>query len=159
MPLEGHNDGLEGIGPPLSEFTSGFPAGPPDGGLSMSENTATGLAQLDCRLGSLMVAAQGGDRLAYRQLLAAVAARVMDACRQDVRTQEWGAAEVAALACGILQAVHTARATFDPRSSFEAWLSAIISTRLAASTRQHRAVAQAATSGIAKPWYRRLFAA
>jgi DNA-directed RNA polymerase specialized sigma24 family protein len=107
-------------------------------------------------LGILMVAAQGGDRLAYRQLLAVVAMRAMEACMKDRWAQAIEAAERDVFACSVLQTVHTTMATFDPKHSFDAWLCAIISTRLTQSRRRNSAAQRVTDAHIARTWYQGL---
>ncbi len=79
----------------------------------------------DARRSTLMAAAQAGDRLAYETLLRdcvsfieSIARRqgVPPDCTDDV-VQE------------VLLTVHHARATYDPRRSFEAWLRVIAERR------------------------------
>jgi hypothetical protein len=127
------------------------------GGLPISSRVLGRPVLSDSTLGSLMMAAQDGDRLAYRQLLAAVAVRAVQACSQDGSAKALQAAERDAFACSVLQTVHTAMATFDPGHSFDDWLSAIIATRLAQSRTGHRAMLRTTGAHIARTWYRRVF--
>jgi RNA polymerase sigma factor (sigma-70 family) len=81
--------------------------------------------EADARRSALMAAAQAGDRAAYETLLrdcvsfiAAVARRQgVPPDRADDLVQE------------VLLTVHRARATYDPRRSFDAWLRVIIERR------------------------------
>jgi RNA polymerase sigma-70 factor (ECF subfamily) len=114
----------------------------------MAMNVSARTVRADGTLGSLMVAAQAGDRLAYRQLLSTVAMRAREACTQNVRTRELGPAGVQAIVDSVLLGVHAARATFDPAHSFDVWLAAMISAQLAQSARRHRAVAREPGGGL-----------
>lgn len=81
--------------------------------------------QSDARRSALMAAAQAGDRMAYETLLrdcvpfiAALARRRgVPPDRTDDVVQD------------VLLTVHRARATYDPRRSFEAWLRVIVERR------------------------------
>ncbi len=81
--------------------------------------------QSDSRRSALMAAAQAGDRVAYETLLrdcvpfiAGIARRKgVPSDRTDDVVQE------------VLLTVHHARATYDPRRSFEAWLRVITERR------------------------------
>lgn len=72
-----------------------------------------------------MAAAQAGDRVAYETLLRGCASFIVSvARRQGVppdRTDD--------VVQDVLLTVHRARATYDPRRSFEAWLRVIIERR------------------------------
>ena len=80
---------------------------------------------LDARLGRLMAASQGGDKLAYAELLRA--------CEPFVRrvARRAGAAEdrLDDVLQDTLLTLHHARQTFDPARSFCAWLSVIAQRR------------------------------
>jgi hypothetical protein len=103
-----------------------------------------------------MVTAQAGDSQAYRQLLAIIVIRSMEACAPAISRQELDAADVDEFVGRVLQMVHAALATFDPRHSIDIWLLAIISVQLEQSKRQHRAGLQATGARAIASWYRRL---
>jgi RNA polymerase sigma factor (sigma-70 family) len=79
----------------------------------------------DARRSALMAAAQAGDRAAYETLLRDCVAFIAGlARRQGVppdRTDD--------VVQEVLLTVHRARATYDPRRSFEAWLRVIVERR------------------------------
>jgi hypothetical protein len=112
----------------------------------------------DRSLAGLMVAAQGGDKLSYRQLLATVALRSMDAYKQHIFVHESRVDDRDAFICNVLHTVHAMLATYDPRYSFDDWLSAIISAQMTQSSRQCRAVMQAASGDVQKTRFSRLLA-
>jgi hypothetical protein len=105
-----------------------------------------------------MVAAQDGDSLAYRRLLAEVAMRAMEAYVLDGAAQQLAAGDRDAFACRVLHTVHAALSTFDPNQSFDVWLGAIISTHLARSQRRRGTILREARTRVATAWYRRLLA-
>ena len=76
----------------------------------------------DARRSALMAAAQTGDRVAYESLLRhCVSFIVSIARRQGVppdRTDD--------VVQEVLLTIHRARATYDPRRSFDAWLRVIV---------------------------------
>jgi len=88
----------------------------------------------DARRSALMAAAQAGDRVAYETLLRdCVSFIVSIARRQGVpsdRTDD--------VVQEVLLTVHRARATYDPRRSFEAWLRVIAERRAIDLLRQLR---------------------
>ena len=96
-----------------------------------ADNARTGS---DARRAALMAAAQAGDRVAYETLLrdcvpfiVGIARRQgVPADRTDDVVQE------------ALLTVHRARATYDPRRSFEAWLRVIVQRRAVDVLRQLR---------------------
>jgi DNA-directed RNA polymerase specialized sigma24 family protein len=87
-----------------------------------AENRQT---ESDARRSALMAAAQTGDRVAYETLLRdCVSFIVSVARRQGVpsdRTDD--------VVQEVLLTVHRARATYDPRRSFNAWLGVIVERR------------------------------
>jgi RNA polymerase sigma factor (sigma-70 family) len=91
-------------------------------------------AETDARRSALMAAAQMGDRVAYETLLRdCVSFIVSVARRQGVpsdRTDD--------VVQEVLLTVHRARATYDPRRSFNAWLGVIVERRAIDILRQMR---------------------
>jgi RNA polymerase sigma-70 factor (ECF subfamily) len=86
-------------------------------------------------LGSLMRAAQAGDRRAYSMLLCAL----LPAVRQAVR-HRFGflqPQDIDDLVQDILLSVHVARATYDPARPLLPWLMAIARNRMADSARRY----------------------
>ena len=90
--------------------------------MKRAENRQT---ESDARRSALMAAAQTGDRVAYETLLRdCVSFIVSVARRQGVpsdRTDD--------VVQEVLLTVHRARATYDPRRSFNAWLGVIVERR------------------------------
>ncbi|HML07450.1 MAG TPA: RNA polymerase sigma factor [Xanthobacteraceae bacterium] len=88
----------------------------------------------DARRSALMAAAQTGDRLAYETLLRGCVSFIVSiARRQGVppdRTDD--------VVQDVLLTVHRARATYDPRRSFNAWLGVIVKRRAIDILRQMR---------------------
>ena len=100
----------------------------------------------DARRSALMAAAQTGDRVAYETLLRdCVSFIVSVARRQGVpsdRTDD--------VVQEVLLTVHRARATYDPRRSFNAWLGIIVERRAIDMLRQiHRRGAREVHSPLA----------
>jgi len=100
----------------------------------------------DARRSALMAAAQTGDRVAYETLLRdCVSFIVSVARRQGVpsdRTDD--------VVQEVLLTVHRARATYDPRRSFNAWLGVIVERRAVDMLRQiHRRGAREVHSPLA----------
>jgi len=85
-------------------------------------------------LGTLMLAAQAGDRQAYRQLLDAVALRLRRLIRR--RAPWMPEDEVEDLVQETLISVHLARASYDPARPFMPWLAAIARHRMADAARR-----------------------
>jgi RNA polymerase sigma-70 factor (ECF subfamily) len=84
---------------------------------------------------TLMKAAQGGDKVAYRRLLEAVAPRlrrIIGRRRTFLKPQD-----IEDLVQEILLSVHSVRATYDPGRPFLPWLMAITRHRLADGARRH----------------------
>ena len=118
---------------PLSPVTAP-PAATPRSAYAMmsTEQTRT---EADARRSALMAAAQSGDRVAYETLLrdcvpfivGLARRRGIPADRADDVVQE------------TLLTLHRARATYDPRRSFDAWLRVIVERRAIDHLRQlHR---------------------
>lgn len=85
-------------------------------------------------LGALMLAAQAGNRQAYRRLLDAVAVRLRRLIR---RRAPWLPVEdVEDLVQETLISVHLARASYDPARPFMPWLAAIARCRMADAARR-----------------------
>jgi RNA polymerase sigma factor (sigma-70 family) len=89
--------------------------------MKRAENRQT---ESDARRSALMAAAQTGDRVAYETLLRDCVSFIVGVARRkgvpsdrDDVVQE------------VLLTVHRARATYDPRRSFNAWLGAIVERR------------------------------
>jgi RNA polymerase sigma-70 factor (ECF subfamily) len=89
----------------------------------------------DQRLGGLMRLAQGGDSVAYGDLLESIAPRI----RQVVRRRRGfaGVEAVEDIVQDVLLSVHAVRATYDPERPFTPWLLAIVRHRLADHARRH----------------------
>jgi RNA polymerase sigma-70 factor, ECF subfamily len=83
------------------------------------------LSEAEPRLKALMVAALGGDQSAYRALLAALAPHLRAYFGRRI-----GPADAEDLVQETLIAIHTKRATYDPRLPFTAWLHAIARYKL-----------------------------
>jgi len=86
-------------------------------------------------LGSLMHAAQAGDRGAYTELLRALVPLVREAVRRRFGFLQ--SQDVDDLVQDVLLALHTSRATYDPARPFLPWLTAIARHRMADSARRH----------------------
>ena len=82
-------------------------------------------ARLDAEWGTMMVAAQAGDRGAYERLLRGCSPLI----RRVVRHQGVQGDRVDDVLQEVLLTVHRARRTFDPTRSFSAWLCAIARRR------------------------------
>lgn len=82
-------------------------------------------AETDARRSALMAAAQTGDRVAYETLLRDCVAFIVSVARRrgvpPDRTDD--------VVQDVLLTVHRARATYDPRRSFNAWLGVIVERR------------------------------
>ena len=79
----------------------------------------------DARRSALMVAAQAGDRAAYEKLLRDCMPFIVAlARRQGVPADRAGD-----VVQEVLLTLHRARATYDPRRSFDAWLRVIVERR------------------------------
>jgi RNA polymerase sigma factor (sigma-70 family) len=91
---------------------------------TMKRAASTG-TESDARRSALMAAAQTGDRVAYERLLRDCVSFIVGvARRQGVpfdRTDD--------VVQEVLLTVHRARATYDPRRSFSAWLGVIVERR------------------------------
>ena len=83
------------------------------------------MSEAEPRLKALMVAALGGDQSAYRALLAALAPHLRAYFGRRI-----GPADAEDLVQETLIAIHTKRATYDPRLPFTAWLHAIARYKL-----------------------------
>jgi RNA polymerase sigma factor (sigma-70 family) len=83
----------------------------------------------------LMRAAQGGDGVAYRQLLEEITPRI----RRIVRSQRsyLQTEDIEDLVQDVLLSMHAVRATYDPNRPFVPWLLAITRNRLADGARRH----------------------
>ena len=88
----------------------------------------------DARRSALMAAAQTGDRVAYETLLRDCVSFIVGLARR----QGVPADRVDDVVQEVLLTVHRARATYDPRRSFEAWLHTIIERRAIDVLRQVR---------------------
>lgn len=87
------------------------------------------------RLAALMVAAQAGDREAYRTLLDDVALRLRNLVR--ARAPWLGHADVEDLVQDILLSLHASRATWEPARPFMPWLATIARHRMADHARRY----------------------
>ena len=89
----------------------------------------------DERLGELMRLAQGGDALAYSDLLEAIAPHIRHLIQR--RRGFAGVETVEDIVQDVLLSVHAVRATYDPERPFTPWLLAIVRHRLADQARRH----------------------
>jgi RNA polymerase sigma factor (sigma-70 family) len=98
------------------------------------KNTAGRRTESDARRSALMAAAQAGDRVACETLLRdCVSFGVGLARRQGVPPDR-----IDDVVQEVLLTVHRARAAYDPRRSFEAWLRVIVERRPIDVLRQRR---------------------
>jgi RNA polymerase sigma factor (sigma-70 family) len=88
----------------------------------------------DARRSALMAAAQKGDRVAYEKLLRDCASLIASLTRRRGVPPD----RVDDVVQEVLLTVHGARATYDPRRSFEAWLRIIVERRAIDVLRQMR---------------------
>ena len=88
----------------------------------------------DARRSALMAAAQKGDRVAYEKLLRDCASLIASLARRRGVPSD----RVDDVMQEVLLTVHRARATYDPRRSFEAWLRIIVERRAIDILRQMR---------------------
>jgi RNA polymerase sigma factor (sigma-70 family) len=88
----------------------------------------------DARRSALMAAAQTGDRVAYETLLRDCVSFIIGLGRR----QGVPADRIDDVVQEVLLTVHRARATYDPRRSFEAWLRTIVERRAIDLLRQMR---------------------
>ena len=91
--------------------------------------------QTDDRLRKLMVAAQAGDRAAYRGLLGEIAPLVRRRLRQ--RFGFLSADDAEDIVQDVLMSVHSVRATYDGARPFLPWLMAIVHNRTVDSVRRY----------------------
>jgi len=98
-------------------------------------NSAEGIrTESDARRSALMGAAQKGDRVAYEKLLRDCALLSASLARRRGVPPD----RVDDVVQEVLLTVHRARATYDPRRSFEAWLRIIVERRAIDVLRQLR---------------------
>ena len=98
-------------------------------------NSAEGIrTESDARRSALMGAAQKGDRVAYEKLLRDCASLSTNLARRRGVPPD----RVDDVVQEVLLTVHRARATYDPRRSFEAWLRIIVERRAIDVLRQVR---------------------
>ena len=90
-------------------------------------------AELDAAWGRLMVAAQGGNRVAYERLLRDCVPLI----RRVARSQRVHPDTVDDVVQDVLLTVHRALQTYDPLRSFSAWLAAIAQRRSIDALRRH----------------------
>jgi RNA polymerase sigma factor (sigma-70 family) len=88
----------------------------------------------DARRSAFMAAAQKGDRVAYEKLLLDCASLIASLARRRGVPPD----RVDDVVQEVLVTVHRARATYDPRRSFEAWLRIIVERRAIDVLRQMR---------------------
>jgi len=99
--------------------------------MKASEQTRS---ESDARRAALMTAAQGGDRAAYETLLRDCMPFIAGLARRlGVPPDRTGD-----VVQDVLLTIHRARATYDPRRSFEAWLRVIVERRAIDLRRQLR---------------------
>jgi RNA polymerase sigma factor (sigma-70 family) len=101
------------------------------------ERAARRRTESDARRSALM-AAQTGDRLAYETLLRDCVSFIVGLARR----QGVPADRIDDVVQEVLLTVHRARATYDPRRSFEAWLHTIVERRAIDGLRQMRRYGQ-----------------
>jgi RNA polymerase sigma factor (sigma-70 family) len=82
-------------------------------------------SESDANRSALMAAAQGGDRAAYEKLLRACVPFIQSLARRKGVPADRGDDVVQ----DVLLTIHRARATYDPRRSFDAWLRVIVERR------------------------------
>jgi RNA polymerase sigma-70 factor (ECF subfamily) len=90
--------------------------------MKSAEGTRT---QSDARRSALMAAAQKGDRVAYERLLRDCVLFIAGLARRRGVPPD----HVDDVVQEALLTLHRARATYDPRRSFEAWLRIIVERR------------------------------
>ena len=90
--------------------------------------------QSDARRSALMAAAQTGDRVAYEKLLRDCASFIVSLARRQGVSPD----RIDDVVQEVLLTIHRARATYDPRRSFEAWLRIIVERRAIDILRQMR---------------------
>jgi len=98
------------------------------------ERSEKSRSESDIRRSALMAAAQAGDRAAYELLLRDCVSFIAGIARR----QGVPPAGVDDVVQEVLLTVHRARATYDPRRSFEAWLRVIVERRAIDMLRQLR---------------------
>lgn len=96
----------------------------------MSEHT-----DQEQHLAGLMRTSQGGDAVAYADLLTRIAPLVRQAVRRRLRGLQ--PHHVEDIVQDVLLSLHTARATYDPSRPFLPWLTAIARHRIADAARRH----------------------
>lgn len=92
---------------------------------SMTRGAQERAAELDATWGTLMAAAQRGDRIAYERLLKECTPLI----RRVARHQRVQSNTVDDVVQDVLLTLHRARHTYDPARSFSAWLAAIAQRR------------------------------
>jgi RNA polymerase sigma-70 factor (ECF subfamily) len=92
------------------------------------------IIEQDCRLVTLMQAAQSGDKAAYTRFFEAITPllRAIVGRRRDYLKPQ----DIEDIVQDILLSVHSVRATYDPRRPFLPWLHAIARHRLADGARR-----------------------
>ena len=99
--------------------------------MKSAERTRT---ESDTRRSALMAGAQKGDRVAYEKLLRDCASLIASLARRRGVPPD----RVDDVVQEVLLTIHRARATYDPRRSFEAWLRIIVERRAIDILRQMR---------------------
>jgi RNA polymerase sigma-70 factor (ECF subfamily) len=103
--------------------------------ISRAMKSAEGIrTESDARRSALMAVAQRGDRIAYEKLLRDCASLIASLARRRGVPPD----RVDDVVQEVLLTVHRARATYDPRRSFEAWLRIIVERRAIDILRQMR---------------------
>lgn len=123
-----------------------------EGFLDQSVETQPSQAAVD-PLGSLMQAAQAGDRVAYRSLLERLAPRLRMVVKRRAPWLDHD--EIEDLVQETLVSVHLARASYDPARPFLPWLTAIARCRIADAARAYgrRTALDVAMSESAETFY------
>src|SRR4029077_4772717 len=104
--------------------------------MKSAERTRT---ESDTRRSALMAGAQKGDRVTYEKLLRDCVPFIASLPRRQGAPPD----RVDDVVQEVLLTVHRARATYDPRRSFEAWLRIIVERRAIDVLRQVRGTANA----------------
>jgi hypothetical protein len=90
--------------------------------MQRTERTRT---ESDASRSALMAAAQTGDRVAYETLLRDCTSFIVSLARRQAVPPD----RIDDVVQEVLLTIHRARATYDPRRSFEAWLRTIVERR------------------------------
>jgi RNA polymerase sigma-70 factor (ECF subfamily) len=92
--------------------------------------------ELEKRLGSLMAAAQAGDKSAYAELLRLAVPIII----RVVGSRRHAGLEIDDVVQDVLVSLHTVRHTYDPRRPFTPWVATIARHRLVDAYRRRRRI-------------------